>query len=429
MRTLLLSMMAFVSISLAACGGGGSSGTSSSATAAAAPASAASTPAAAIPASAPIVQTPTPAPTPTVVQSTTANVQPITVGAIATGTRNMLQTSVTICAPGTSTCQTIGNIQVDTGSQGLRLVASVLSPALTQALPAVTDTAGAQVASCAIFGSGYTWGSLRSADIRMAGEVAGATSIQLIGDPGIPGAPADCAASGASMQTATALRSNGILGVGPFMADCGAGCATNALPRWYYGCSSATCASESLPTAQQVTNPVSRFASDNNGVVIELPAVPDLGASSVTGTLTFGIGSQANNALGGAQVLKSSASTGFVSTTFQGAPYSSSYIDSGSNGLFLTLASATRCGFWFCPATTQTFTATLNGVDGSSANATFTIGNSTALFGSGNNALGNLAGPGANVFDWGLPFFYGRRVFTAIEAQVTPSGTGPFYAF
>jgi hypothetical protein len=32
-------------------------------------------------------------------------------------------------------------------------------------------------------------------------------------------------------------------------------------------------------------------------------------------------------------------------------------------------------------------------------------------------------------FGWGLPFFYGRRVFLGIENETSPAGTGPFYAF
>jgi hypothetical protein len=33
------------------------------------------------------------------------------------------------------------------------------------------------------------------------------------------------------------------------------------------------------------------------------------------------------------------------------------------------------------------------------------------------------------VFDWGLPFFFGRKVFTAIDSRATPAGIGPYYAF
>jgi len=32
-------------------------------------------------------------------------------------------------------------------------------------------------------------------------------------------------------------------------------------------------------------------------------------------------------------------------------------------------------------------------------------------------------------FDWGLPFYFGRSVFTAIEGKATPGGPGPFFAF
>lgn len=432
----LITAIVAASVTMSGCGGGsGGSGTNDSSSAAA---PAASSPAAA---SAPLASSGAPAasapaaaapaepvaPANTVAQSTTPNVQPITVAKIATGTRNMLQTSVTICVPGTSTCQTIDNIQVDTGSQGLRILASALAPSLV--LPSVTASTGSSAASCTVFGSGYTWGSVRTADVRLAGEMAAATSIQVIADPAIPAVPADCSNSGLPMLTATALRSNGILGVGPFSADCGSGCAATALPRWYYGCSSGACVAATLPVTLQVTNPISRFATDNNGLVIELPAVAATGAASVTGTMTFGIGSQVNNLLGSAQVLPSNSMTGFVSTAFQGQTYSASFIDSGSNGLFLALSAVPKCGFWFCPTTVQSLAATVAGINGATSNVTFTIGNATSLFASGNNALGNLAGPASNYFDWGLPFFFGRRVFTAIEASATPAGNGPYYAF
>jgi hypothetical protein len=46
-----------------------------------------------------------------------------------------------------------------------------------------------------------------------------------------------------------------------------------------------------------------------------------------------------------------------------------------------------------------------------------------------------LAGPAptnsslGSYFDWGLPFFYGKRVFTAIEGKTAGTAIGPFYAF
>ncbi|QSN62281.1 DUF3443 domain-containing protein [Caballeronia sp. M1242] len=434
-RTLCRLPVIAVCLLLHACGGGGSGSTAAS-PATPAP-TAASTPA---PASTPVAASAPPAASApsaasnVVVQSTTPNVQPIQVTRIPTGTRNMLQTSVTLCVPGTNTCQTIDNIQVDTGSQGLRVLASALDPSI--ALPLVAGKAGSAgsagnsaVAECAVFGSGYTWGAVRQADVRLAGQVASAVSVQLIADSAVPSAATDCGQSGLPMLTASNLRGNGILGVGPFTADCGGGCAASAMPRWYYDCTSSACSATTVAVAQQVTNPVARFATDNNGVLIELPAVPPEGASAVAGTMTFGIGSQANNLLGSATVLKSNSITGYVSTNFGGNDYGSSFIDSGSNGLFFPSTTLASCGVWYCPATTQTLNATLSSATGASAGVSFSVAKATTLLSSGNNAFSNLAGPASGFFDWGLPFFYGRRVFTALEGRPTPAGNGPYYAF
>jgi hypothetical protein len=419
----LLSCMALCLL-LVACGGGGGSNASTPGTASAAPPAPAAPASSAAPAEA---GTPHPAST-TVVQSTTPNVQTITVSRTPTDTRNMLQTSVTLCVPGTNTCQTIDGIQVDTGSHGLRVLASALAPSMT--LPLVTGSApGSVIAECAVFGSGYTWGAVRQADIRLAGQLAASTSVQIIADTAVPGAAQDCNQSGLSMLNATSLRGNGILGIGPFVADCGANCATAPMPRWYYRCASGACTASTLAVAQQVTNPVANFATDNNGVVIELPDVPDNGAFSVNGTLTFGIGSQPNNALGSATVLAANSSSGFIMTDFGGSTYGASIIDSGSNGLFFPSTTLARCGSWYCPATSQSLIATIRSPGGAQSTVNFSVAPSTSLFGSGNYAFDNLAGPSNDFFHWGLPFFYGRRVFTALQERATPAGAGPYYAF
>ncbi|SMG12367.1 DUF3443 domain-containing protein [Paraburkholderia susongensis] len=407
---------------LAACGGGGSSSTSSTSSG---PGSSGGTP------SSSGTSTPsnTPNPNPSVPQSNTPNVQPVAVGVSPNMTRNMLTTSVTICQAGTSTCATIDDIQVDTGSNGLRILASALPSGFT--LPAVAAAGTAGVAGeCAVFGSGYAWGSVRSADVRMAGQLAASIPVQLIADPALPAAPTDCANSGPAMLTVAGLHSNGILGVGLFSTDCGGGCANAALPRWYYSCTaSGACTASMQALAQQVTNPVSSFPLDNNGVVIDLPAVADAGAASVSGSLIFGIGTQANNTLGGASVVKANSVTGYVTTTSGGQTYALSYLDSGSNGLFFGSSQFPLCGFWYCPTSTQTASASITGIDGVSNTVSFNVGNSSTLFASSNNAFDNLAGMSSQGFGWGLPFFYGRRVYTAIASRNTSAGTGPYYAF
>jgi hypothetical protein len=417
-------------VALTGCGGGSGSGSGSPGKAGSSPQSTPATAASSAPAaSAPVAGC---APVTNVPQSIVPNVHPVVVTSTPTQTRNMLTTSVTVCMPGTSSCVTIDNIQVDTGSQGLRILASqlpasVVLPAVS-AVPPVGSTNSIS-GECSVFGTGFTWGAVRNADIRMAGQLAPGVPIQIIGDASVPTVPSDCAASGLPMMTPSALRVNGILGVGLFSADCGGACVTSALPRWYYACdATGACVSTKQPIDAQVSNPVSQFALDNNGLVIDLPAIGPNGASTVNGSMIFGIGTQANNTLGSATVLKANSITGYVTTSLNGQPYSTSFIDSGSNGLFFPSTTLTRCGFWWCPTSTQTLTATLTGTDGASASPDFSIANAQTLFSTQNNAFNNLGGP-SNAFDWGLPFFFGRRVYTAIESRLTAAGKGPYYAF
>ncbi len=413
-----------LSVTLVACGGGGGDGGGNGAGSPPAP-SATAAPTAVKPAATPAPNTSNTSVPP----SSTPNVHPVSVAATPSSTRNMLTTTVTVCVPGTNTCATIGNVQVDTGSQGLRLLASALPAGLN--LPAVSAGGGQAIAGeCAGFGSGYTWGAVRSADVRLAGEVASALPIQVIADPAVPATPSACQGRGLAMLTPGTLRANGILGVGPFDADCGASCVNQASGSWYYACASGTCAASAQPLAQQVRNPVAAFATDNNGVVLDLPAVAASGASSVSGSLIFGIGSQSNNALGGATVLRANTVTGFVSTTTSdGSVYAQSYLDSGSNGFFFANATLTRCGVWYCPSSPQSLSATIKGIDGTGAPAALSIDSAQTLFASGNWAFANLAGYNGHAFGWGLPFFFGKRVYTAIEAQATPVGAGPYFAF
>ncbi|MEM5420367.1 DUF3443 domain-containing protein [Paraburkholderia ferrariae] len=420
-RLALVAPLALFSLcaALTACGGG-DAGTASASTGAAEPASAST------PSSAPS----TAGTSRTIPQSTTPNVVAVTVGPTPTSTHNMLMTSVTVCVPGTADCTSVDNVQVDTGSQGLRLLASALPAGFS--LPPVPAGAGADIAGeCAVFGTGYTWGTVRSADVKLAGETAASLPIQLIADPAVPAsAPDGCAGSGLAMNSAATLRSNGILGVGPFSADCGVSCVRAAATPWYYACRASGCTASAQPLAQQVSNPVAGFATDNNGVIIDLPPLADSGASGVRGSMIFGIGTQANNALGSATVLRANSGTGYVkTTTSDGTVYSLSYLDTGSNALYFNSPTMTRCGFWYCPSSPVSLGATIAGIDGVGASVTFAVASSTTLLATGNWAFSNLAGYNGRAFGWGLPFFFGRRVFTAIALQDTPAGSGPFFAF
>ncbi|CAE6704929.1 hypothetical protein R75465_00602 [Paraburkholderia aspalathi] len=98
--------------------------------------------------------------------------------------------TVTICIPGVqgaNQCATIDHMLIDTGSTGVRVLASALGPALAGRLPAQTGatddpTSGAPIAKCAPFASGQTWGSIKRADVTIGGKVAGNLPIQVIID-------------------------------------------------------------------------------------------------------------------------------------------------------------------------------------------------------------------------------------------------------
>jgi len=346
---------------------------------------------------------------------------------------NLLFTSLTICAPGTSNCQTIDHILVDTGSSGVRIFSSALNPSI--ALPQKNTASGSPIAECAHFADGNTWGPVRMADVKISGEQANNISIQMVGDSQFPTVPNDCSNTGAALNTVKDFGANGVLGVGLFQADCGIACAQSTGAGIYFSCASPVlCQPEIVAQADQVQNPVSFFSTNNNGVMITLPAIPTEGASTVTGSLVFGIGTQDNNGLGSANVLAVNPNDGLFTTIYKGKYYHRSFIDSGSNGLFFDDSSLPSCSSGFyCPPTTLLLSAVNQGYNGANNTISFNVASAEQLFSAkpGFRAFADLAGVAINqqTFDWGLPFHFGRRVFTALEGKNTPRGPGPYFAY
>jgi hypothetical protein len=367
------------------------------------------------------------------VQTITVNTGPTAGPPINSPAINEPFTSVTVCAPGsTSNCQTISGILVDTGSSGLRILSSVL----TISLPQQTGAGGNPVVECLTFVDGFAWGPVQTADISIAGEQAKNLPIQVVGSAAFPAIPTSCSSKGTEEDDLKSLGANGILGVGLFAQDCGNGCTItgSSNPGLYYSCSSSGCQVTTESLANQVANPVIFFPADNNGVIIDLPAVTGAEAS-VTGSLVFGIGTQSNNTLGNATAYTVNPSTGDFSTRFNNNTYTS-FLDTGSNAIYFLdtvttgFPTCTDLTFWYCPTSTQTPSATNQGANGASGTFTFTVANADTLTGNGTIGVANgLAGPNSGMFDWGLPFFYGRKVYTAIENQNTPGGLGPYWAY
>ena len=369
--------------------------------------------------------------------------------------------SVTICQPGSSTqCQTIDHILVDTGSTGLRILASAMSSNFQ--LNMVRNASSLPVLNCVNFlDTSYAWGPLVTADVRMGGEVANGLPIQVIGVTGFNSLGSACSSTGSALTTASDLGANGIIGVGLAPQDCGSTCdpAGDNVRNYgrYFACTTNSCTAvtgSTLATALQAQHPAVVLATDNNGVALVLPAFANQGAASapgqtsMTGQLVFGLGTQANNAFSTLTVLRSDDS-GYLVTRMPGntlgigTELSTSFLDSGSNGLFVN-SSITRCSApystsLYCPSTTQNGSATLEpgaGVEPGAGIVTITVSVTFSMTSAANlnynyavlPTFSGLVGYGTT-FDWGLPFFYGRTVAFGISNKVAPGmGTGPFYA-
>jgi hypothetical protein len=343
--------------------------------------------------------------------------------------------SVTVCSPGTQTCQIIDDILLDTGSYGLRIFRSLLTGV---SLPQVNSGSGA-LTECVQYADGSAdWGPVQTADVVLGNEPPVTIPIQVI-DSSFGTVPASC---GNPDTTPQAIGFNGILGVGLFAEDCGSGCANSTNNGIYYACSGSTCVAARAPVASQVQNPVAHLPVDNNGLILQLPTIPLGGMPSVNGSLILGIGTQSNNtprAVTTYPASSSGPSTGDFTTVFNGITFDQSFIDSGSNGLFFDASSigtlpACTAGIgtgWFCPSSTQSLSATNRGFAGSpSGVVSFQIGNASILFSSSNNVFIELGAPlPGPSFDWGLPFFLGRSVYVGIEGKTSSLGTGPYWAY
>jgi len=208
----------------------------------------------------------------------------------------------------------------------------------------------------------------------------------------------------------------------------------------YFACATATtCTDTTVPNAMQVPNPVTHFAADNNGSMIDLPAVAAGGTVTLSGSLIFGIDTQSNNQ-SGTQTVLTVDGNGELAMTFNGQTLANSFIDSGSNGIYFADSNIATCAAplttFYCPGNTLTLGLSMQGQNGVMVNnLTFGVGNAQTMLNANPtfNVFPQLAGtlPAGNsgTFDYGLAFFYGKRVAVAVEGNTTSVGTGPYIAF
>ncbi|BAP88059.1 heavy-chain fibroin [Burkholderiales bacterium GJ-E10] len=383
--------------------------------------------------------------------------------------QDVIYTTVTICPPqalpSSGACQTIDHVQVDTGSVGLRILASAMNSAVLQTLPAVSS-GGLPVNDCYQYADGWTWGVLRTADVWVGGyngttsqgETAPAISVDIVGDPASgpisAAAQSTCSNGGAwaSENSVATFGANGILGVMPAQHEFGT----------YYTCTANGCNAVGISPTQEANNPVYAISGtgDNNGIVVAMQSIGATGAPTATGSLTFGVGTQANNALS-----STNPTTYVAAAMINGLPYTQGWItaagsyrplapaaqpaaifDTGTS--FLSLYGSgmpvTGTQMWLTPTPSPvSVSAVVQGaIPNSGGNAgaltaqyavSFPVANETTLP-LQNWALNDLAANSTTqTIVWGAPFFFGRTIYMVDQGSSVLVGgspaNGPFYAY
>jgi hypothetical protein len=413
----LFAVLVLFALVLVGCGGGGGGSTTTTTSTTSAPAN----------------------PAPTTNVTATANTVAVTVDHTY-NISNAPYVSVTVCQPNTTNCAIIDHVLLDTGSSGLRLLKTAIPSTLTPVNFTDPNTSE-PLAECGEFGSGFTWGPISTLDIKLAGETASSMPVQII-DSTYSTIPTACSSFGTDMGLSgtASLYAKGILGVGLMREDCGAGCVSAGSYDLYYACASGTCSLTPTALTHQVRNPVTAFASDNNGVILNFPVVPQGGAATVTGTLTIGINTRSNNVQPANATKWTTDSVGDITADYTGS-YLTSFFDSGSSTQFVPDNTITQCGTsfsatpWFCPTSEQNLSATLIGYAGETGIATFSIGNVQTEF-TAHPTYAAFFDTGVDLdlftqpmLDFGMPFFYGRTIYFGIQGNDNISlGQWPYFA-
>jgi hypothetical protein len=391
------------------------------------------------------------------VGSFTSNTMSVTVNGANCGTNaeayaNFPCVSVTVCGIGTPTnCQTIDDILLDTGSYGLRIFKSALSSSVLNDLAPVTN-GSSTLGECVLFGDGSSeWGQVSYAYVQLAGEPKIAAPIQVI-DFNFNSPPSPCTSANSSPDLSpNDTGFNGILGVGYLAEDCGITCTFFPSNGQYYTCTGGDCSGGArVDLNAQVTNPIALLPTDNNGLYLTLPSVGSTGAVSATGTLTIGIGTQGAIPTS-PTTLQISDKLGVFSTN-SGSTYDSNganrmpgFVDSGSNMLFFPgnlddcgdVYNTSQLSGLFCPSTDQVLTYANTSISDTTTTAavTFTVTDfvNVVSTNSSHYVFSNIAGSSGDLidgmFDWGLPFYFGRTVYVGIDQTTSTLGTGPYFAY
>lgn len=347
--------------------------------------------------------------------------------------------TLTICQVGTSNCQTIDHIVVDSGSTGLRINQSALTVGGLTPL----SYNGAPIYQCMQYAAGYAFGPVVNLDLRIAGESAFNIPVQIFEYNNPDMVPNSCSYGMPPANLATGFGANGIIGINPISNP-----NNDYTPGGVYTCDSNTCTEVSNPNnIPQVLNinPIAAFVNDNNGAIFSLPKVSSAATmESQLGTLTFGLNTQDNNQVSNSvSKLLGSPNTDtwpvgfFIANT--GSQNTVAMFDSGTPTYSMNVPIPFCTSPYdnvYCPANgPYTIISMLSGVYGGTLiPLTSTIVNYSYLGGFTNVMpyLGQsiVSIPSVANTLYGLPAFFGNNIYLGFKGagssgSVTPLGQGP----
>ena len=377
---------------------------------------------------------------------------------------NILYATVTVCEHlNTSHCVSVDHVQVDTGSVGLRLLSSALHGLN---LPDTLTQAGTErTYECYPFVIGGLWGRSVLANVGLGPLSTSPIPIQVIDDasprtdPIAPHSNCISNVSGQMLDNTAKLGSNGILGIGSTVIDCGLTCQSGAYGSFkqYWACGATetivnNCVPAAVAETFQMKNPVSFItAGYNNGTKLVMPNVSGLGAGTATGELIFGVDILGHPNTSSAGLTRVNLGTTYpswyylnIATQYPASGTGSTnypgYLDTGTNGLFFPDNSISLCtgSTWYCPPINLARTAALSdggNIGNNLAMVNFDVISAETLFFTSNAAFIGLSGAASQPTDvtapysfaWGMPFFYGKKVIQTIWD--TSIGSTPWYAW
>jgi len=260
----------------------------------------------------------------------------------------------------------------------------------------------------------------------------------MIGAPGFA-VTADCANQAGTGSTETdtvaSFDGNGLVGVAFTLTDTGI----------YYTCATSGKSCVEDHSYAGIPNLTSKFSTDNNGVVITLPAVSAAGtATPVMGSLIFGVGTETNNKPPKGTIALANELANGIFRVNLGSTKATVYIDSGTDDLVATDSAIAKCkdnqpggSIYYCPSKN---TAISMGVysytkTAPAFNMGFTIANSDNLLSVSDVAYSSLAeavSPGSTLssttYAMGLSTFFGRTMYFVFNGKTSSLGTGPINA-